>query len=165
MPRSKPRFLPLMHDAAEFLVMGHLLRRNILTYKAPPRNEGYDLICMHPDPRRRAKVVRVQVKSRYQTDCDKSVFVRGPAFSAFDFLIIVLLNIGWYFDRECTRPRIGRQDVEFITLPRSAAKRLYNPAKSGMDRVRTMGRELGRYKNEKGFELIAKALRVPYPTP
>jgi len=154
-----------MHDAAEFLVMGHLLRRNILTYKAPPRNEGYDLICMHPDPRRRAKVVRVQVKSRYQTDCDKSVFVRGPAFSAFDFLIIVLLNIGWYFDRECTRPRIGRQDVEFITLPRSAAKRLYNPAKSGMDRVRTMGRELGRYKNEKGFELIAKALRVPYPTP
>ena len=26
--------------------MGHLLRRNVLTYKAPPGNEGYDLICM-----------------------------------------------------------------------------------------------------------------------
>ena len=46
--------------------MGHLLRRNVLTYKAPPGNEGYDLICIHPDPRRQNdRVVRVQVKSRY----------------------------------------------------------------------------------------------------
>jgi hypothetical protein len=22
---------------------------NILAYKAPPNNEGYDLICIHPD--------------------------------------------------------------------------------------------------------------------
>ena len=29
-------------------------------------NEGYDLICIHPDPRRQNdRVVRVQVKSRY----------------------------------------------------------------------------------------------------
>jgi len=45
--------------------MGHLRRRNILTYKAPPNNEGYDLICIHPDPRRRrSRQIRVQVKSR-----------------------------------------------------------------------------------------------------
>ncbi len=49
--------------------------------------------------------------------------------------------------------------------PRSAAKIFYNLVNSGMNRVRTMGRELGRYKNDKGFELIAKALRIPYPTP
>lgn len=35
--------------------MGNLMRRNILTYKAPPMNEGYDLICIHPDPRRDEK--------------------------------------------------------------------------------------------------------------
>jgi len=29
--------------------MGHLMKRNILTYKAPPNNEGYDLLCIHPD--------------------------------------------------------------------------------------------------------------------
>ena len=43
---------PVLSEGAEYLVMGHLMRRNILTYKAPPMNEGYDLICIHPDPRR-----------------------------------------------------------------------------------------------------------------
>ena len=43
--------LPVVSLAAEYLVMGHLLRRNILTYKAPPGNEGYDLISIHHDPR------------------------------------------------------------------------------------------------------------------
>lgn len=57
------------------------MRRNILTYKAPPNNEGYDLICIHPDPRRHSKkVVRVQVKSRYQTDSDRSVLVKEETF-------------------------------------------------------------------------------------
>jgi hypothetical protein len=43
--------LPVVTAGSECLVMGHLLLRNILTYKAPPGNEGYDLICIHPDPR------------------------------------------------------------------------------------------------------------------
>jgi hypothetical protein len=43
--------LPVVSAGAEFLVMGLLMRRNILAYKAPPNNEGYDLICIHPDPR------------------------------------------------------------------------------------------------------------------
>lgn len=34
--------LPVVSLSAEYLVMGHLMRRNILTYKAPPNNEGYD---------------------------------------------------------------------------------------------------------------------------
>jgi hypothetical protein len=42
--------LPVVSASAEFLVMGYLMRRNILAYKAPPNNEGYDLICIHPDP-------------------------------------------------------------------------------------------------------------------
>mgnify|MGYP007084712778 CR=1 FL=1 len=154
-----------MHDAAEYLAMGYLLRRNILAYKAPPRNEGYDLICLHPDPRRRTKVVKVQVKSRYQTDSDRSVFVRQPAFSAFDFLMIVLLNIGWYYDAEVSRPRLGERGVELLVLPRRVARRLYRPVKSGMNRVRTMGHNLDMYKNERGLDLIAKELGVPYPKP
>jgi len=59
---------PVVSLSAEYLVMGYLLRRNILTYKAPPGNEGYDLICIHPDPRKAARQVRVQVKSRMATD-------------------------------------------------------------------------------------------------
>ena len=45
--------LPVVSASSEYLVMGYLMRRNILAYKAPPNNEGYDLICIHPDPRHR----------------------------------------------------------------------------------------------------------------
>ena len=34
--------LPVVSAGAEYLVMGYLMRRNILTYKAPENNEGYD---------------------------------------------------------------------------------------------------------------------------
>jgi len=68
--------LPVVSAGAEYLVMGNLMRRNILAYKAPPNNEGYDLICIHPNPRYKPKrsqlaQVRIQVKSRYATDCDR----------------------------------------------------------------------------------------------
>jgi hypothetical protein len=46
--------LPVVSLATEHLVMGHLFRRNVLTYKAPPGNEGYDLICIHPEAAGRA---------------------------------------------------------------------------------------------------------------
>ncbi len=165
MAKSKSRFVPLMHEAAEHLAIGYLMRRNILAYKAPPRNEGYDLICIHPDPRRRTKVVKVQVKSRYQSDSDRSVFIKESTFSAFDFLIIVLLNIGWYYDPDARRPRSGQREVELLVLPRPVARKLYRRVRSGMNRVRTRGHELKRYKNERGLELIAKELRIPYPKP
>src|SRR5262245_39390972 len=85
--------LPVVSLSAEYLVMGHLLRRNILRYKAAPGNEGYDLICIHPSPRHRPKKdefaqVRVQVKSRYQTDCDRGVPLKEISIDAFDFLIV-----------------------------------------------------------------------------
>ncbi len=69
--------LPVVSTGAEYLVMGYLMRRSILTYKAPPHNKGYDLICIHPEPRHAPAVgeraqVCVQVKSRFQTDCNRS---------------------------------------------------------------------------------------------
>ncbi len=51
MPHTFLRF-PVISHGAEYLVMGYLMRRNILTYKAPPGNVSYDLICIHSDPRR-----------------------------------------------------------------------------------------------------------------
>src|SRR5690349_15373048 len=107
MPRTPPSpttrrdwlRLPVVSAGAEFLVMGHLMRRNILAYKAPQNNEGYDLICIHPDPSHRPgrgekPQVRVQVKSRYATDCDRGFPVKDKTFGAFDFLIVAFLNIG-----------------------------------------------------------------------
>ena len=41
--------LPVVAAGAEFLIVGHLMRRNILAYKAPSNNEGYDVICIHSE--------------------------------------------------------------------------------------------------------------------
>ena len=38
--------LPIVSAGAKHLVMGYLMRRNILAYEAPRNNEGYDLICI-----------------------------------------------------------------------------------------------------------------------
>src|SRR5437763_4858179 len=101
--KEKPSLrFPVVAASSEYLVMGHLMRRNILTDKAPPNNEGYDLICIHPDPRHRpapneAPQIRVQVKSRYATDCDRGFPVKEASLDAFDFLIVAFLNIGKFF--------------------------------------------------------------------
>src|ERR1700730_3273381 len=111
--QKPPAFLrfPFLSHGAEFLVQGYLMRRNILTYKAPPNNEGYDLICVHPDPRKVTRQIRIQVKSRYATDGGLGFPVKEKSFDAFDFLIAAFLNIG-YFGRkgECLE---GKKDPEF----------------------------------------------------
>ena len=96
--------LPVVSASSEYLAMGYLMRRNILAYKAPPNNEGYDLICIHPDPRHKPKnnefsQVRVQVKSRYATDCDRSFPIKEKSLDAFDFLVVVFLKIGKFYGR------------------------------------------------------------------
>jgi len=158
-----PTRYPVISHGAEFLVMGHLMRRNILTYKAPPNNEGYDLICIHPDPRQRRRQVRVQVKSRLATDCDRGFPVKRRTFDAFDYVIAVFLNVG-YFVRKARRnaSREGAASPEFLTLPVSFIRE-HHDASTSWEKVRTAGINIERFKNERGFEQIAKRLRIPYP--
>ena len=81
--------LPVVSAGAEYLMIGLLMRRNILTRKAPPNSEDYDLTCIHPDPRHnpgKGEVVQVwvQVNSRYTTDCDRGFPVKEASLDAFD---------------------------------------------------------------------------------
>jgi hypothetical protein len=154
--------LPVVSHGAEFLVQGYLMRRNILTYKAPPNNEGYDLICIHPDPRKVTHQIRVQVKSRYATDCDRGFPVKERALEAFDFLIVVFLNIGDFF-RKSGSISDNRRDPEFYTLPVDFIRKHHDKS-SSWQKVQTRKLDIEAYKNEKGFELIAQALGVDYPT-
>lgn len=160
--------LPVVSAGAEFLVMGYLMRRNILTYKAPSNNEGYDLICIHPDPRHHpAKTqlprVRVQVKSRYAADCDRGFPVKEESFDAFDFLIVAFMNIGCFAGKKdgCT----GSREPDFYTLPNDFIRQHHNP-NSSWQKVRLGGlaAEIARFKGDAGFELIAEKLGVPRPT-
>ena len=162
MARKPPLMMPVLSLSAEYLVMGHLMRRNILTFKAPPYNEGYDLICMHPDPRRAKELVRVQVKSRYQTDSDRAFPVKERTFSAFDYLVVVFLNVGSFYGGEPGSAE--RQEPEFYTFPKTFVMKNLKRVASGFDRVHTSRLNIHRYKNERGFELIAEDLRIPYPS-
>ena len=151
----------MVSHGAEFLVQGYLMRRNVLTYKAPPNNEGYDLICIHPDPRKVTRQIRVQVKSRYASDCDRGFPVKEKTFTAFDFLVVVFLNIG-NFTRK-GESVTGRKEPEFYTFPLDFIKEHHDKS-SSWEKVRTRGADIERYKNDIGFELIARALGIDYPS-
>jgi hypothetical protein len=159
--------LPVVSAGAESLVQGYLMRRNILTYKAPPNNEGYDLICIHPDPRhkpgRREKAqIRVQVKSRYATDCNRSFPVKEASFAAFDFLIVAFLNIGKFYGGK--NGLSGEEPPDFYTLPVSFIQKHHDTSYSWHKvTLRGLEQEVEQYKDEQGFEQIAKALGVPRP--
>jgi hypothetical protein len=141
-PETFLRF-PVVSHGAEFLVQGYLMRRNILTYKAPPNNEGYDLICIHPDPHKVTHQVRVQVKSRYATDCDRGFPVKERTFDAFDFLIAVFLNIG-NFARK--RQSDELRDPEFYTFPVEFIRQHHNKS-SSWEKVRLSGLDIAAYRN------------------
>jgi hypothetical protein len=153
--------LPVVSLSAEHLAIGRLMRRNILAYKAPPNNEGYDLICIHPDPKHSTKTVRVQVKSRYQTDCDRGFPVKERTFGAFDYLIVVFLNIGYFYSKSGQDG--GRQAPEFFTLPREFIQNHHYRPASGFQKVMTKGLDLSPFRDEVGFEQIARDLNIPYP--
>ncbi len=155
---------PVIAHGAEYLVMGLLMRRNILTYKAPPGNEGYDLICIHPDPRHtigkgQKAQVRIQVKSRYASDCDRGFPVKPATISAFDFLVIAFLNVGNFLHRRGRDD--GRRQPEFFTLP---AEYVSKNLKIGKTWTKVMlgkvSEEITPFASDDGFEQIATVLGV-----
>jgi hypothetical protein len=137
------------------------MRRNILTYKAPPNNEGYDLLCIHPDPNKVTRQIRIQVKSRYPTDCYWDFPVKEKTFGAFDFLIAVFLNIGNFYKKDQAG---SRRDPDFYTFPVEFMRQRHVKTASWEEvRLEGLGAEIEQYKNERGFELIAEALGIEYP--
>jgi hypothetical protein len=161
MAHKKARRYPVVSLGAEHLVIGHLMRRNILAYKAPPNNEGYDLICIHPDPRKSAEQIRVQVKSRYQTDSDRAFPVKEKSFDAFAYVVLVFLNNGYYYRKRPVREGIAQP--EFYTLSSEFIRANHQKEGAGWERVFTKGTNMDEYKNERGFEIIAQDLGIPYP--
>jgi hypothetical protein len=161
---KKKRFLrfPVVSLGAEHLAMGWLMRRNILAYKAPSGNEGYDLLCIHPDPRHKSRQVRIQVKSRLATDCDRGFPVREGSLDAFDFLIVVFLNAGYFgYKAKALSSQAGARAPEIYTLP-AAFVRKHHEAEGTWQKVRTRELDLVPYRDEAGIELVAKALGVKY---
>ena len=159
--------LPVVSAGAEYLVMGYLMRRNILTYKAPPNNEGYDLICIHPNPRYKPNSgelaqVRVQVKSRYATDSNMGFPIKETSLDAFDFLIVAFLNIGKFYGNHIGLD--GAKEPVFYTLPNEFVRMHHNKTTSWQKvLLKNLRDEIAKYEGEQGFEQIAQALGIPKP--
>lgn len=168
MAKQKRLLLPVVTLGAEYLVMGNLMRRNIMTYKAPPRNEGFDLICIHPDLKSLSSkkiykdLIRVQVKSRYATDAYRTFPLNEKAFEAFDFLIVAFMNIGNFFGKN--DGLTGKEQPVFYTLSNKFIRKYHEKtAKWQQVNLRKVGVEIELFKNEDGYEQIATALGIPKP--
>lgn len=103
----------LYSEGAEFLVLGHLLIRQVQATKAYTRFPGWDLLATNPVT---GRTCRVQVKARLRTDYDGGFPIKN--FDA-EFVVHVALNRGYL------RPRSGdngERPVEFYVLPMAVVR-------------------------------------------
>ncbi|HYX35746.1 MAG TPA: hypothetical protein VE954_21830 [Oligoflexus sp.] len=152
---------PVISHGAEYLVLGYLMRRNILAYKAPPNNDGYDIICIHPDASKSKRQIRIQVKSRLKNGV-RGFPLKEEKLYAFDYLIFVRLNVGKIVKRENARSFDGPSDVELYVIPAKIIRKNHDATTSWQKVVFSAEdfKHFDKYKGDRGIEQIAKDLRV-----
>jgi PD-(D/E)XK endonuclease len=111
----------LESEGAEFLVLGNLLIEGVFCYKAYVNFPGYDLVATNPAT---SRVARIQVKSRWATDYDKSFPIKNYNC---DFVVHVALNRGYRFRKKPTPRDTGVKDPEFYVFPVEAIRKARNP--------------------------------------
>jgi len=116
MPRKRQN-TKLQSEGAEFLVLGRLLIEGVACYKAYINYPGYDLIAVNY---KTGKSARVQVKSRWATDYDKSFPIKN---TNCDFVVHVALNRGIRFRK--TKKNVIKEP-EFFVFPIKVVKRARN---------------------------------------
>ena len=103
------------------------------------------------------------MKSRLATDSVRGFPVKRRTFDAFDYLIVVFLNVGYFFGKARRNAcRDGACAPEFYTFPVEFIRE-HHDARSSWEKVRTRGLEIERFKDERGFEKIARDLGIAYP--
>ncbi len=109
----KPSFR-VAAKGAEFLVLGTMLVEGIEATPAYAGFPGYDILAYNPDRRLQC---RVQVKSRWATDFDRTFTLKKDA--ACDFVVFVALNRGYAFKKKKTSRGAddGRCSPEFYVFP------------------------------------------------
>jgi hypothetical protein len=140
----------LESEGAEFLVLGHLLIEGLVCFKAYSNYPGYDVIATNPA---NSRVARIQVKSRWATDYDKSFPVKNYAC---DFIVHVALNRGHRFGKKLKLGDSGIRDPEFFVFPVEIIKTARNPKSNwGKTSIRNVP-DYDSYRNN--WKLIAAFL-------
>ena len=141
----------LESEGAEFLILGHLLIEGIACYKSYVNYPGFDLMAVNY---KTGKSARIQVKSRWATDYDKSFPIKN--FDC-DFVAHVALNRGVRF--RMTKKAISEtvKDPEYYIFPVNIIKAAQN-SKSRWGKVRiTNVPNYQKYKNN--WKLIVDFLK------
>lgn len=125
MPKRKDT--KLESEGAEFLVLGNLLVEGVHCYKAYVNFPGYDLTAVNPVT---GKTAKIQVKSRWATDYDKSFPLKN---FGCDFVVHVALNRGNSFGKRAVK--IKPEAPAFYVLPIEAAKKALRES-GGWSKVR-----------------------------
>ena len=107
-------------EGAECLAQGMLCRAVIPTFKAPTFRASYDLVAINPYNKKSATI---QVKSRFQTDCDRGFTIQRVDA---DFFVAVFLNMGNWYAR---KPNEGVCEPEFYVIPKNEVQKRIDPTR------------------------------------
>lgn len=144
----------LESEGAEFLVLGNLLIEGVSCFKAYVNFPGYDLVATNPVT---SRIARIQVKSRWATDYDKSFPIRNYNC---DFVVHVALNRGYRFGKKKNKDDTGAQDPEFYVFPTDVIRQASNPnSKWGKTNIRNV-ENYPIYRSN--WKLIADFLASPH---
>ncbi len=120
MATKKRQDTRLESEGADFLVLGNLLIEGISCYKAYINFPGYDLVAVNAD---RSKICKIQVKSRWATNYDKSFPIKN--FDC-DFVVHVALNRGYRFGKKAKEGQTGVLDPECYIFPVNVVRNAQN---------------------------------------
>ncbi len=126
-------------EGAEFLVLGNLLINKISAYKAYVNFPGYDLIATNAESN---TSVRIQVKSRYQTNWDGFIIKNYDC----DFVVLVTLNRG--YPKKKSNRVDGIKEPDFYIMPISYVKEVRDPNNSWGKIVKSRLVNLDNYKDD-----------------
>jgi hypothetical protein len=110
----------LESEGAEFLVLGHLLLAGVPCFKAYVNFPGYDLVATNSDT---GRSVRIQVKSRWATNYDKSFPIKN---FGCEFVVHVALNRGYRFGKTPKEGDTGVRQPDYYVFPVEVIRRAQN---------------------------------------
>jgi hypothetical protein len=114
----------LESEGAEFLVLGTLLIEGIQCFKAYTNFAGYDLVAVNPASKKSSKKsVRIQVKSRWATDYNRTFPIKNYNC---DFVVFVALNRGYRNRKKVSKSNVGRRSPQFYCFPVDVVKKVQN---------------------------------------
>jgi hypothetical protein len=144
----------LESEGAEFLVLGHLLVEGIACYKSYVNYPGFDLYAVNY---KTGKSARIQVKSRWATDYDKSFPIKN--FDC-DFVVHVALNRGIRF-RKTKKASETIKTIEFFVFPTAVVQAVQDPKSKWGKVTITKITNWESYKDD--WTIISKFLGVSRP--